>query len=136
MFSKVIETKLSRGEFAEFIKQFPHTQASEEKFTLATTVPHSGFGMFGTQVIHGSIEETPVGVRLHARVFPSVSELLKNLLFLALTIYTLTLFCLGKATPLFCFFLSAFTCLSVAFTMWQMKKCLENFAKKFSLPAE
>ena len=134
MFAKDIVTSLSREEFFDRIKQMPHAQVSEQKFSLAATVPHSGFGSFGTQVIRGSIEEAPGGVRLHARVFPSVSELGKNLLFLGVTIYALTLLCLGKATPLFCSLIAAFTCLSACFTLWQMAECLKNFAKKFSSP--
>ena len=136
MFSKTIETNLSYREFSARMGKIPHGQVSGKKFTLATTVPHSGFRMFGTQVIRGSIEEAPGGVRLHARAFPSVSELLKNLLFLVLTIYALTMFCLGKSMSLFPIFLSVFTCLSAGFTLWQMKECLENFTKKFSPSAK
>lgn len=101
----------------------------DNQIRKSMTVPHSGFGLFGSQIITGTLQpkETKTVVQLCSRPPIVVIAILAVLIGACLVFAVLTIF--GKCTPLFCLALSLFTAIRVLLTIWEAKACLAAFVQ-------
>ena len=120
------------SEYAALIKSLEsstgiHIRGNQIRKSM--TVPHSGFGLFGSQIITGTLQpkETKTVVQLCSHPPIVVSVILAVLIGACFVFAVLTIF--GKCAPLFCLLLSLFTGIRILLTIWEVKTCLADFAQ-------
>ena len=96
------------------------------------TVPHSGFGLFGPQIITGTLQPQNDKTEIQLRVRPSIAEMVFLAVFISGSLISAVLMLFEKCAPLFCLMVTLLTVVRLCISMWERQTCLSMFVQNLT----
>ncbi len=102
------------------------------KLRTVMTVPHSGFGIFGPQIITGKgyPAEGATEIDLHAR--PSIAKIILLCALLCGSLISVVLLLLKKCSPIFCLLITVLAMIRLLIAAWETRTCLTQFSRRLT----
>ena len=102
------------------------------KISAVRTVPHSGFGLFGPQIITGKVYQIDGGTEIYLHARPSIARIIFLSILICGSFVSLVLVLLNRCTPIFCLLITLFTIVRIIITVWETMTCLAQFSRSLS----